>query len=290
MMVDGEHLLLSIRQQCSLLSIGRSNVYYQPIAKSDESLLANEIHEIAQEIPAYGYRKITAELQKRGHNINHKKVSRIMREMCIQTIYRKPKTTVHNPDHKIYPYLLRNVQIERPNQAWCTDITYIKTPNGFMYLVALMDIHSRFILSWRLSNTLDTQFCLDMLKHGLNQGKPEILNTDQGCQFTSIAWTGMVEENGIKVSIDGRGRWVDNVYIERFWRTLKHEHVLLHSYENVIELKGSVARFIEQYNFKRLHQSLGYKTPSEVYFGYKDGLVALYPANYIHQTERVVNV
>lgn len=285
-MLDKEHTSLSIREQCSLLSLCRSNVYYQSITAHDESILANEIHELWLEMPFYGYRRITAQLQKRSYKINHKKVLRIMREMSLKALYPKPKTSLHTSGHKVYPYLLRELPIVRSDQAWCTDITYIKMHNGFMYLVAIMDIYSRFILSWRLSNTLDTQFCLDMLGQALVQGKPEIVNTDQGCQFTSIAWISMVEVNGIKVSMDGRGRWVDNVYIERFWRTLKHEHVLLHSYATVSEARNSIGKFIDLYNHKRLHQSLGYKTPSEAYYGYVD---ALNVTGEIHHTFSIEN-
>ncbi len=264
-MLDKEHEFLSMRQQCALLSIWRSNVYYQPADEPDETLLANEIHEIWLEQTYYGYRKITVALRDRGYKINHKKVSRLMREMKLRAIYPEPKTTINNPAHRIYPYLLRDLPIVAINQVWATDITYIKILGSFMYLVAIIDIYSRYVLSWRLSNTLDTQFCLDMLKHGLEKGKPQIINTDQGCQFTSDAWLNLVEGNGIRVSMDGRGRWADNVYIERFWRTLKHEYLLIHAFESVEELKNALDRFIDMYNYKRIHQSLGYKTPAKVY-------------------------
>jgi putative transposase len=264
-MIDKQHKKLSLRRQCILLDVCRSNVYYKPTIDENESWLANTIHDLWLEMPFYGYRSITAELQRQGLNINRKKVLRIMREMRLQALYPKPKTTVHNPSHKIYPYLLRDLKITHPNQVWATDITYIKTPNGFMNLIAIIDVYSRFVLSWRLSNTLDTQFCEDALKEALACGKPEIMNTDQGCQFTSMAWINLVEGNEIKVSMDGRGRWADNVFIERFWRTLKYEHVFIHSFESVLELKASIGSFIKIYNYKRLHQSLGYNTPDEVY-------------------------
>ncbi|MFH1831415.1 MAG: IS3 family transposase [bacterium] len=268
-MIDERHRSLSLRQQCALLDVGRSNLYYQPTIAPDESWLANNIHELWLDMPFYGYRRITAELQRRGSAVNHKKVLRIMREMQLQALYPKPKAAAHNSRHKIYPYLLRDLNITHLNHVWATDITYIKTPNGFMYLVAIIDIYSRFILSWRLSNTLDAQFCEDALIEALVWAKPEILNTDQGCQFTSMAWISLVESHGIKVSMDGRGRWADNVFIERFWRTLKHEHVLIHAFESVSEMKASIGSFIKIYNYKRLHQSLGYQTPSEVYFNGK---------------------
>jgi len=181
-------------------------------------------------------------------------------------MYPKPKTSLGNAEHKIYPYLLKGIEIVRPNQVWATDITYIKMPEGFMYLVALIDWFSRFIVGWNFSNTLETRFCAEMLVKVLEFGKPEIMNSDQGCQFTSTAWTSLVEQNDIKVSMDGKGRWADNIVPERFWRTLKHEHVLLYEFESVIQAKHSIGQFIEKYNYKRLHQSLGYRPPAEVYF------------------------
>jgi putative transposase len=264
-MVDRKHEQLSIRQQCMLLGIHRSNVYYQHMDESEETILANEIHEVWLEQTYYGYRKITYALRALGYNINHKKVLRLMREMGLRAIYPEPKTTLRNPEHKIYPYLLRDLPIVAPNQVWATDITYIKIMGSFMYLVAIIDIYSRFVLSWRLSNTLDTQFCLDMLSHALTNRKPQIINTDQGCQFTSSAWISLVEKNGIRVSMDGRGRWVDNIYIERFWRTLKHEYLLVRSFESVEELKIALHGFIDMYNYKRIHQGIGYKTPEKMY-------------------------
>ncbi len=275
-MVDKEHNFLSMRQQCTLLGIWRSNVYCRSVDEPDETMLGNEIHEIWLEQTYYGYRKITIALQDRGQKINHKKVLRIMREMKLQAIYPGPKTTIHNSGHKIYPYLLRDLPIIAPNQVWATDITYIKILGSFMYLVAIIDIYSRFVLAWRLSNTLDTQFCLDMLKHALEKGKPQIINTDQGCQFTSKAWINLVEGNGIRVSMDGRGRWADNVYIERFWRTLKHEYLLIHAFESVEALKSALNRFIDMYNNKRMHQSLGYKTPAKIYFMQNENPAALW--------------
>ena len=266
-MVDMQLKNLSIRKQCSLLAVNRSNVYYEPAPSRDDTELANEIHELWLEMPYYGYRRITAELQRRGHSINHKRILNLMRAMKLKALYPAPKTTIASPDHKIYPYLLRDICIVSPNQVWSTDITYLKTSGGFVYLVAIIDVYSRFVLSWRISNTLDKSFCLDMLAHSLTWGCPVILNTDQGCQFTSLAWTNMVEGAGIRVSMDGRGRWADNIFIERFWRTIKHEHVLLYSFDTVGQLKQSVGNFIKTYNTKRLHQSLGYKTPAEVYLG-----------------------
>ncbi len=218
-------------------------------------------------MPYYGYRRITAELRRMNYDINHKRVLRIMQESKIQAIYPRPNTRMRNKNHKVYPYLLKGLIINRPNQVWATDITYIKTKNGWMYLTAIIDLYSRYIVAWRLSNTLDTDFCLSMLEEALINRKPEILNTDQGSQFTSEAWISTVEGNDIKVSMDGKGRWADNVIIERFWRTVKYENILIHIYDSVLELKSSIDMYIHDYNNKRLHQSLGYKTPLEVYSG-----------------------
>ncbi len=243
----------------------RSGIYYKKRIGAGDSTFANLIAELWHEMPYYGYRRITAELQRRGYQINRKRVLRIMREAKIQAMYPRPKTSMRNKSHKIYPYLLKELAIGLPNQVWATDITYIKVQTGWMYLVAIIDLYSRYVIAWRISNTLETAFCLDMLDCALMVGKPEILNTDQGSQFTCEAWISKVEGSGIKVSMDGKGRWVDNVIIERFWRTLKHEHILIHTFDTVVELKQSIGRFIREYNEKRLHQSLGYKTPAEVY-------------------------
>lgn len=266
-MIDINHDQLSVRKQCQVLGVGRSNIYYTPMIAPDESILANEIHELWMEMPCYGYRRITAELQRRDYDINHKRVLRIMRDMNIQAIYPKPKTSQANKDHIKYPYLLRGITVQEPDQAWATDITYIKLPHGFAYLVGIIDIYSRFILGWTLSNTMETGFCLEALEKALKGGrKPGIVNTDQGVQFTSHAWIERILSIDSKVSMDGIGRWADNIFIERFWRTLKHEHLLLHDYQTVTQVRISIAYFIEIYNHKRLHQSLGYKTPAEVYF------------------------
>lgn len=262
---------LSVRSQCEILGINRSGLYYESVSRPDESILANEIHDLWIEWPQYGYRKITAALRRNGHDINAKKVLRMMQDMNIQALYPRPKTSVNNSAHKIYPYLLRDLDIVRPNQVWATDITYIRMHHGFMYLVALIDWFSRFVVGWNFSNTLETRFCEQMLLHALESDKPEILNTDQGCQYTSTTWIQLVEVNGIKVSMDGKGRWADNIVPERFWRTLKHEHVLLHEFESVAEARNSIGQFIDKYNYKRLHQSLDYRPPAEVYFLPKKG-------------------
>lgn len=249
------------------MDIPRSAIYYETRINGSDALFANLIMEIWLEFPAYGYRKITHELQRRNYDINHKRVLRLMQDANIQAMYPRPNTSMQNKQHKIYPYLLYEFIINRPNQVWATDITYIRTPNGWMYLVALIDLYSRKIISWRLSNTLEVTFCLEMLEEALRYGKPEILNTDQGSQYTCEQWIKMVQDNGIRVSMDGKGRWADNIIIERFWRTLKHEHILLYIFDTVQELKRSIASFIYLYNNKRLHQNLGYKTPAEIYGG-----------------------
>ena len=264
-MITANHEALSIRQQCKLLAVNRASIYYKEEPKVDETEISNEIHEIWLKMPFYGYRRITAALCRLGYNINHKRVARIMKEMKIKAIYPMAKTSLRNLAHAIYPYLLQDIAIIRVNQAWMSDITYIKMPSGFVYLVALIDVYSRYIISWRLSITMATDFCLEMLKEALSKASPEIINTDQGCQFTSHDWVKMVLSANVLVSMDGKGRWVDNVYIERFWRTVKYEHILLFSYTTVAELRISIAQYIELYNNERLHQSLGYKTPAEVY-------------------------
>jgi len=259
---------LSIRNQCKLLCINRSTLFYKISPSSNDADIANQIHDIWMQMPFYGYRRFTAELNRRGHVVNHKRIQRLMREMKIQALYPKTRTTIVNSEHKKYPHLLKGVEVVRPNHVWATDITYIRHGSGFIYLVALIDIFSRYVLDWRLSNTMDVQFCTEMLTSALEKhGSPEILNTDQGSQFTSRKWIEMVEQSGAKVSMDGKGRWVDNVYIERFWRTIKHEHIFYQAFENVIDARKSIGGFIELYNKKRLHQNLGYRTPGEVYQG-----------------------
>lgn len=264
-MMEPSHEDLSLRCQCELLSLNRSTMYYKPRGLFEDTALANEMHQLWHEMPFYGYRRMTAELRRRGHPVNGKRVLRLMKEMHLEALYPKPKTSLKGKEHKIYPYLLKDVEVVAPNEAWCTDITYLKLPSGFIYLVALIDIYSRYVLAWRLSNTMDTHFCLEMLEEALTINTPGILNTDQGSQFTSEAWVSCVEGKGIKVSMDGKGRWADNITIERFWRSLKYEHFLLYSFDSIREARQSIARYVTLYNQRRLHQSLGYRTPAEVY-------------------------
>jgi putative transposase len=267
-MIEVHHKFLSVRCQTKLLSLARSVVYYKPCKSATSDVCAaNEILEIWTESPFYGRRRIAAALHRLGHVVNEKRVRRLMREMKIEAIYPKPKLSQGNIAHKKYQYLLRDMDISRANQAWCTDITYIKIASGFVYLVALIDVYSRYVVAWKLSIALDTEFCLNMLKCGLSKAIPGVINTDQGCQFTSAAWIEAVEFAGVSVSMDGRGRWADNIPIERFWRTVKYENVFLQCFENVTDARQKLGEYIEFYNERRLHQSLDYATPAEVWRG-----------------------
>lgn len=268
-MIELANQELSVRQQCQLLDVNRSVIYYSPVIPKDESEVMNRIHEIWLKFPVYGYRRMTKAIQDEGYDINHKRAHRLMHLMDLSAIYCKPSLSKGHPNHEIYPYLLKDLVIDRPNQVWCTDITYIKMPQGFVYLVAIIDVYSRYIVSWRLSTSLETAFCLEMLRGAFKVGLPEILNTDQGCQFTSVDWISMVKAAGVAVSMDGKGRWSDNIPIERFWRTCKHENVFLNAYETVASARQGLKLFITQYNEERLHSSIGYTKPGLVYRGAK---------------------
>lgn len=260
---------LSMRKQCELLRINRSSLYYEPVPTDPEELaLMRRIDEIHLQHPFYGSRRIALELSQEGDPVNRKHVQRLMRSMGIEGVAPKPKTSEPAPEHPTFPYLLRNVEICRPNQVWCADITYIPMARGFLYLVAIMDWHSRRVLSWRLSNTMEPAFCVDALKEALERfGTPEIFNTDQGSQFTSSTFTGELLGRGVKVSMDGKGRWVDNVFIERLWRSLKYEEVYLHAYDDADAARAGIGAYIDFYNFRRRHQALGYQTPDAFYRG-----------------------
>jgi putative transposase len=266
--VEPMHEQLSVRQQCELLGLHRSNLYYQarPASNADQVLM-HFIDEIYTKSPFYGSRRIKAQLN-REHSLlcNRKRIQRLMRLMGIRGIAPGPDTSRPHPEHKIYPYLLRNVAISAVNHVWSTDITYIRMAKGFMYLVAVIDWYSRYVLSWQLSNTLDTAFCVDALEQALRKGSPDIFNTDQGAQFTSQAFTDVLLKKSIKISMDERGRALDNIFVERLWRTVKYEHIYLHDYQTVIELKRGLKNYFEFYNQQRLHQSLAYATPAEWYF------------------------
>jgi putative transposase len=257
---------LSVRRQCELLGLNRSSLYYQPAAETPENLrLMRLIDQEYTAHPFYGSRKMTRWLVQQGEAVNRKRVQRLMRLMGLEAIYPKPKLSVRGRGHRIFPYLLRDVSIGRPDQVWSTDITYVPLASGFMYLAAVIDWYSRYVLAWRLSNTLDGSFCLDMLDEALSGGRPEVFNTDQGIQFTATAWTDRLESAGVAVSMDGRGRCLDNVFVERLWRSVKYEEVYLHRYEAVPELQRGLGRYFPFYNEERLHQSLEYRTPASVY-------------------------
>ena len=256
-----------MRRQCELLGLSRSSLYYDPIPESEENLrLMRRIDELYLDRPYYGSRRMTAVLQREGHQINRKRVQRLMRSMGIEAVYPKPCTTQRNEQHRVFPYLLRNVPIVRCNQVFSTDITYIPMSRGFLYLVAVIDWHSRYVLSWRLSNSLDGGFCLEALEEALSIATPEIFNTDQGVQFTSDAFTSRVLASGALMSMDGKGRAIDNVFVERLWRSVKYEEVYLKEYTDGWHAEESLGEYFEFYRHQRPHQSLEYKTPAEVYF------------------------
>nr|WP_244392528.1 IS3 family transposase [Denitrovibrio acetiphilus] len=268
-MIENSGSKLSISKQCRLLSISRSSFYYQ---ESGESALNLELMRIIDEqfmmSPDFGSRQMTKVLQRYGYNVGRKRVRRLMKKMGIEAVYQKPKTSNPHPEHKKYPYLLRGLDIDRPNQVWCSDITYIPMRRGFLYLVAIMDWYSRKVLTWRLSNSLDSDFCVAALEDALEKyGTPEIFNTDQGSQFTSYEFTQTLKDAGVKISMDGRGRWMDNVMIERIWRTLKYGFVYLHAFDNGHDLKRGLGSWINMYNTRRPHSSLGDRTPYEAYNG-----------------------
>ena len=268
MLIDADHPELSVRRQCELLELNRSSLYYEPAEETPENLaLMRLIDKEYTAHPFYGSRKIALWLGRQGHEVNRKRVQRLMRLMGLEAIYPKPKLSLAGRGHKVYPYLLRDVAIERVDQVWSTDITYIPMPLGFMYLAATIDWYSRYVVSWRLSNTLDGSFCQEMLEEALGRGKPEVFNTDQGVQFTASAWTSRLERAGVSVSMDGRGRCLDNVFVERLWRSVKYEDVYLRFYETVLELERGLRAYFVFYNEERFHQSLDYRTPAEVYRG-----------------------
>ena len=254
-------------RQCELLGISRSTYYYRPGPISELNLeLMRLIDEQYTKTPFYGVPRMTAWLRRQGYEINHKRVERLMKLMGLQAVYPKRRLTVASKEHKIYPYLLRGVEIKEPDQVWSADITYIRMLRGFLYLVAVMDWYSRYVLAWELSISMEKEFCLEALDKALKISCPEIFNTDQGSQFSSREFTGRLENEGIAISMDGRGRVFDNIFIERLWRTVKYEEVYLHDYGNVREAKEGLSRYFEFYNNERIHSSLGDLTPQEVYF------------------------
>jgi putative transposase len=261
---------LSVRRQCELLGLSRSSLYYEPGGEAAEDLrLMRRIDEQYTARPFYGSRRMTVWLNEQGEEVNRKRVQRLMRVMGLEAIYPKPRLSLAGKGHRIYPYLLRGVTVERRDQVWSTDITYVPMPSGFMYLAAVIDWFSRYVIAWRLSNTLDGSFCLEMLEDALRSGKPEVFNTDQGAQFTAAAFTGRLESAGVAVSMDGRGRALDNVFVERLWRSVKYEDIYIQGYDTVPGLHCGLARYFAFYNDERPHQSLGYRTPEAVYRGTK---------------------
>jgi len=260
---------LSIRRQCEVLGVGRSGVYYKiQVPDAEELGLMKRIDELHLRYPFYGSRKLRHLLRAEGYRVNRKRVQRLMRLMGLVALVPKPDTSKPHPEHPVYPYLLRDLDIVRVNQVWCADITYIPMEQGFCYLVAIMDWYSRRVLSWGLSNTLDSSFCVEALHEALRRfGQPEIFNTDQGSQFTAKAFTDVLKDRGIDISMDGRGRCIDNVFVERLWRSLKYEEVYLHAYDDMMEARSGIGRYFGFYNDERPHQGLGYQTPAAFYAG-----------------------
>jgi putative transposase len=258
-----------VKRQAQLLQLSRSSVYYEARPISDRDLkLMRRIDELHLQLPYYGSRKLAAQLRREGHEVGRRHVTTLMRRMGIEALYRKPRTSIPAREAAIYPYLLSSLVIERPNQVWASDITYLPMAHGFMYLVAILDVASRKVLSFRLSNTLTADFCIEALEEAMAKfGRPEIFNTDQGSQFTSEEWVQVLKDADVAISMDGKGRWIDNVFIERLWRSVKYEEVYLHAYTNGTEARSGLSRYFSSYNAVRLHQCLEYHTPDEVYFG-----------------------
>jgi putative transposase len=267
---------LAVKRQAELLDLSRSSVYYQPGPVSERNLgLMRRIDELHLMAPFYGARKLAAQLRREGHEVGRRHVRSLMRRMGIEALYRRPRTSIPAREATIYPYLLGGLVIERPNQVWTSDITYLPMAHGFMYLVAILDVASRKVLAFRLSNTLTADFCIEALEEALAKfGPPEIFNTDQGAQFTSTGWIERLQAAGVAISMDGKGRWIDNIFIERLWRSVKYEEVYVHAYASGSEARESLRRYFAFYNAVRIHQIHEYRTPDEVYFG---ALVASMP-------------
>jgi putative transposase len=268
-LVDRDDPDLSITAQCQLLKVARSTLYYQPApVDPDDLALMRRMDELYTKWPFYGARRMVAALRQDGVMVNRKRVRRLMRVMGLEAIYQKPNTSKGHPDHKVYPYLLRGLAIERANQVWCADITYIPMAKGFVYLVAVMDWFSRRVLAWRVSITMEADFCVEALQEAIARyGRPEIFNTDQGVQFTSGGFLEELESRGIRISMDGKGRFLDNIFIERLWRSLKYEEVFIKAYGSVAEARQGIGGWLRFYNEERLHQALGYQTPRAVFDG-----------------------
>jgi len=264
---------LSVTRQCELLELNRTGVYYTPRPVREEDLrIMRRIDELHLEHPFYGARRLAKQLGREGFEVGRVHVATLMRRMGIEALYRRPRTSIPARDAKIYPYLLEGLAIERPNQVWSSDLTYLPMAHGFLYLVAILDVASRKVLSFRVSNTMTPDFCVDALSEAIARyGAPEIVNTDQGSQFTSKAWTDVVDAAGARISMDGKGRWIDNVFIERLWRSVKYEDIYLRAYENGRELQAGLTRYFDFYNHRRIHQSHEYQTPDEIYYATNAG-------------------
>ncbi len=267
-MIDHDSKDFSVREQCRILGINRSGLYYEARPLTEETLkIMRLLDEEHTRHPFYGVPKMTEFLRRKGYRVGRDRVRTLLRSMGLEAVYPKPKTSIKAKDHKIYPYLLKDVEVIRPNQVWSADITYIRLEEGFVYLVAIVDWYSRYLISWRVSNTMDTNFCVEALEEALKYVRPEIFNTDQGSQFTSMAFTGILEKNGISISMDAKGRVFDNIFIERLWRTVKYENIYIKDYKTIPDLKTGLIEYFDFYNGERYHQNLDYKTPWEVYIG-----------------------
>jgi putative transposase len=279
-MIERQNHKLSIRKQCELLGINRSRLYYKPRIVSDEDLtIMNLIDEQYTETPFYGIRRMTAYLRREKRLvINPERVRRLMRLMGLIAVYPGPNTSKPHPEHKVYPYLLRGLVIDHCDQVWCADITYVRMVGGFMYLVAIMDLFSRYVLSWSVSNSLDSLFCLDALDEALTQSMPQVFNTDQGSQFTSNDFTGKLTAAGVEISMNGRGRTFDNIFVERLWRTVKYEDIYLKQYRDGYGLIAGLRAYFDFYNYRRLHQALDYRSPAAVYLGERFSSFAFPPS------------
>jgi len=297
-LVDHGDRVVPVVAQCRLLKVTRSSLYYRPAPVSaDDLAVMRGMDELHLAWPFYGSRRMVAVLRREGWPVNRKRIKRLMRLMALEAIYRKPNTSRKHPDHKVYPYLLRGLVIDRPNQVWCADITYIPMAKGFVYLVAVMDWFSRRVLAWRVSITLETDFCVEALQEAMNRhGQPEIFNTDQGVQFTSAAFLGELETLSVRISMDGKGRFLDNIFIERLWRSLKYEEVFIKAYGSVPEARIGIGEWLTFYNDERPHQALDYRTPTAVFHGAAcnhvdnaSASLSRYPHDYRHNNnERVL--
>jgi len=275
-LIEKENMRISIKKQCELLDLNRSGYYYKKKPETKENVnFMKKIDEIYTDFPYYGSPRITAELKRKGYAINHKRIERLMSVMGIQAVFPKKSLSKRNKNHEVYPYLLKGLWINKLNMVWGTDITYVKAHSQWFYLTAVIDWYSRFVLSWKLSKTMSSDFCIETIKEALKYGTPNIHNSDQGSQFTDKEYIAVLKENGIKISMDGRGRCFDNIFTERLWRTVKYEEIYLKEYESFEDAVENLNKYFQTYNYRRLHQSLNYRTPAEIYFADKNQKVEL---------------